>query len=110
MQSASHDRLMNLWLEEERVDLRSAGGRGAGSFLLPPTEESHLMPDAHFLVAMRRRLRVPHAAALNQTPLNQVASSNTCQHRSVESGVACGCELDAEHVYPAHICVLYFLF
>ena len=48
--------------EEYRVDIRSAGGSGAGLLLLPPEEESHVLPDDHLAVALRRRLRFPFAA------------------------------------------------
>ena len=46
----------------DRADTRSAGGSGASLFLLPPEDESHVMPDAHLAAALRRRLRFPSAA------------------------------------------------
>ena len=75
--------------EEERADIRSAGGSGAGLFLLPPEEESHVLPDAHFAVALRRRLRFPFAA-------RRVAPTlpSHCNHRP-RSGAICGAPLDA---------------
>ena len=44
--------------EDDSVDIRSAGGVGAGAFLLPPTLASHVMSDVHLKIALRRRLRV----------------------------------------------------
>ena len=39
--------------EDAQADLRSAGGPGAGAFLLPPRKEEHLMPDALFRASIR---------------------------------------------------------
>ena len=70
--------------EEDRADIRSAGGSGAGLFLLPPEEESHVMPDAHLAAALRRRLRFPSAAC-------RVAPTvpSHCNHR-LRTGGICG--------------------
>ena len=72
--------------EDERVDLRSAGGPGAGGFLEPPIlfedELPRAMPEKHFVVALRDRLR------LSVCPPGAV-----CQHRK-EDGTLCGEPLD----------------
>ena len=72
-----------------RADIRSAGGSGAGLFLLPPEEESHVMSDAHLAAALRRRLRFPSAAC-------RVAPTvpSHCKHRPRTGGI-CGAQLDA---------------
>ena len=41
---------------DDQVDIRSAGGSGAGLFLLPPDLPDHTMSDDHLIVALRRRL------------------------------------------------------
>ena len=66
-----------------RADLRSAGDKG-GAFLFPPTEKSHLLPDEHFMVAVRLRLQVLHPAALGTRP-----PASTCGHRSSQMGHRC---------------------
>ena len=73
----------------DRADIRSAGGSGAGLFLLPPEEESHVMSDAHLAAALRRRLRFPSAAC-------RVAPTvpSHCNHRPRTGGI-CGAQLDA---------------
>ena len=55
------------------------------------------MPDMHFLVSLRRRLRVPNPASVGDMPI-----CPTCQHRSVAHGVVCGAAVD---VRGHHACV-----
>ena len=72
--------------EDDRVDLRSFGGPGAGGFLQPPVvcedEKSASIPDSHFRLALRDRLLLPICPP-----------GACCQHRSKE-GVVCGAALD----------------
>jgi len=72
---------------DDQVDLRSAGGPGAGGFVDPPVlfedEQSKPMPDQHFLVALRDRLRLPVCPP-----------SALCQHRRSD-GSLCGVPLDS---------------
>ena len=93
MAAAVHDKMYAEFLASvsvaDRADIRSAGGSGAGLFLLPPEEESHVMPDAHLAAALRRRLRFPSAAC-------RVAPTvpSHCNHRPRTGGI-CGAQLDA---------------
>ena len=79
--------------EDQRVDLRSAGGKGAGSFLLPPSLEEHVMPDAHFIAAVCCRLRAEAVAGVQ----------GTCGHVCAETKARCGQPLDARGRH-ARIC------
>ena len=74
---------------EDKVDLRSAGGKG-GAWLLPATRSDHMMPNDHFVVALRLRLRVPNAGHL-RAPADQ---GSQCHHRYVGSGMRCQGLLD----------------
>ena len=69
-----------------QVDLRSAGGPGAGGFLEPPApfeeEPAKPMPDQHFQKMLRYRLRLPVCPA-----------GATCQHRRGDGSI-CGQPLD----------------
>ena len=69
-----------------QVDLRSAGGPGAGGFLEPPAlfedERPRPPPDKHFLLNLKDRLR-----------LNVCPPGATCQHRR-QDGTLCGQLLD----------------
>lgn len=71
---------------DERVDVRSAGGPGAGGFLESPVlfedERPRAMPNKHFDVALRDRLR-----------LDVCLAGAPCQHRK-EDGTLCGALLD----------------
>ena len=71
---------------DDRVDFRSCGGPGAGGFLEAPVardgEATAVMPNAHFALAFRDRLRLPLCAP-----------GSRCQRRDA-SGVVCGKELD----------------
>ena len=78
---------------DDQVDLRSAGGQG-GAFLRPPTQPAHLMPDDHFVVATRLRLRVPHPARLGRCAGDQV-----CSHRYVRTQTQCGGILDSRGLH-----------
>ena len=73
--------------ENDRVDLRSAGGPGAGGFLELPAlfedEQPKPVPDNHFQVSLKDRLRLPVCPA-----------GRVCQHRR-EDGTLCGRILDA---------------
>ena len=72
----------------EAASLRSAGGKGAGAFLLPPTRQDHLLADEHLQPALALRLRLP---------LPEGASPTCLRRRS--DGTACGCDLRAD---PGH--------
>ena len=72
----AHESLLAALAEEDRSELRSAGGVGAGAFLLPPTTTEHLMPDTYFFIAFRNRLRVDHLAAVH---------GKRCEHRSKQT-------------------------
>jgi hypothetical protein len=72
--------------EEDVIDFRSAGGVMAGSWLLPPSSDEHVMPNEHFKICLQDRLRV------RSVPEGQV---KYCKHRAVESGTLCGTCLDA---------------
>ena len=65
------------------ADVRSHGGPGAGSFLLPAQEGVDPMPNQHFAIALRDRLVLPVCQ-----------EGARCQHRR-RSGVLCGAFLDA---------------
>ena len=73
----------------DAADILSAGDVSAGSFMLPPQDETHHMADDHFTVAVRRRLRVPHPALNGGLRL-----ATQCQHRTRQGGI-CGQALDS---------------
>ena len=82
LSSARREALLQAMTEEDAADARSHGGPGAGSFLLPTADGVQVMPDTHFLVALRDRLLLPvcpHGAL--------------CQHRR-RDGRLCGAVLD----------------
>jgi len=73
--------------EDDKVDLRSCGGPGAGGFLQPPVpfedeEAPAPMPDRHFQVALQDRLRMPLCSP-----------GARCQHRR-RDGTLCNEPLD----------------
>ena len=74
------ERLLARLGTDDRVDLRSAGGPGAGGFLEPPVvregEAPATMPDQHFIVALLDRLRLPVCPP-----------GARCQHRKEEGGL-----------------------
>jgi hypothetical protein len=74
--------------EEDRIDIRSAGGPGSGAFLLPPTQTSHTVPDLYLKVALRRRLRFSFPASASVP-----AAPSHCKHRFPD-GSYCGAQLD----------------
>jgi hypothetical protein len=80
---------------EGKVDVLSAGGTGAGSFLLPPTDVACHMCDEHLAVALRRRLRCAHPAR-DTAP----GSPSHCNHR-YPGGTACGELLDSRGHHAA---------
>ena len=73
--------------QDDQVDLRSAGGPGAGGFLEPPVLfegcQPKSMPDENFQVMLRDCLRLPVCPP-----------GATCQHRRAD-GSLCGEPLDA---------------
>ena len=71
---ALKERMMGSLTEEEKVEVRTAGGGGAGSFLLVATEDEQQLPDAHFKAALQRRLRVRRPAG------------GVCKHRHKTTG------------------------
>ena len=68
--------------DEDAADVRSHGGPGAGSFLLPSQEEIVAMPDGHFQVALCDRLLLPVCQ-----------EGARCQPRRSD-GILCGALLD----------------
>ena len=97
--AAVHDRMHTVLRaslsEADRADLLSAGGAGAGLFLLPPEDESHVMSDEYFAVSMRRRLRCSFAARYVAPTM-----PTHCNHRP-HSGVICGAPLDARDLHAS---------
>ena len=91
--AALGERLMAQLGEKEQVEVRTAGGAGAGAFLTVALDDEQELPDAHFKAAIRRRLRCkPHGA------------STTCRHKYCgTAGNVCGHVLDAEGQH-ARIC------
>jgi hypothetical protein len=73
--------------EVNRVIVRGHGGAGAGSWLLPTVEDVPSMPDPHFRIILRRRLRLPVCPA-----------GARCKHRRA-NGTLCNAELDAEGLH-----------
>ena len=84
---------------DDQSEIRAAGGKGAGNFLLTPTKPEFRMADTHYAVALRARLRLAHPA--------HMADSSTvtthCQHRA-KNGETCGTPLDT-HSRHAERCV-----
>ena len=93
---SKHRELLAELSEEDRVDVRSAGGSGAGHFLLPPDQPDHVICDDHLVVAFRRRLRCPWAAGIPAP-----AQPPHCNHRNSTSGACCGAVLDARDFHAA---------
>ena len=58
VQAVLKDRLLEGLDEQERVEVRTAGGTGSAGFLEAATSEDQEIPDAHFRRALRRRLRI----------------------------------------------------
>lgn len=94
MHRIAYRRLLGGLTEPEQAELRSAGGIGAGSFFLPPSLPEHLMPDAHFVTAVRTRLRV------DQLPAGH---GRTCQHRNAQTRQLCSEPLD-QRCRHARVC------
>ena len=73
--------------EDDQVDLRTAGGPGAGGFCELPVlfedEQPKTMPDQHFVVSLKDRLR-----------LRVCSPGAICQHRR-RNGTLCGQPLDS---------------
>jgi hypothetical protein len=86
------DKFLSTLSTDERVDFRSNGGPGAGGFLEPPVVRDDMkaasMPDAHFEVMLRDRMRLPVCPA-----------GSRCQHRS-KQGVLCNEPLDPRGKHP----------
>ena len=94
-QGAARKKLLAQLGSDDQIDFRSAGGRG-GAFLLPPSEPDHLMPDDHFVVATRLRLRVPHAGHLGRRP---PGLAQQCGHRYVQTQRQCNGVLDSRGMH-----------
>ena len=73
--------------EDDQVDLRTVGGPGAGGFCEVPVlfedEQPKTMPDQHFIISLKDRLRLPVCPP-----------GATCQHRR-RNGTLCGQPLDS---------------
>ena len=91
-----HRLLLAALSEEDRIDVRSAGGSGAGLFLLPPDHPDHTLGDEYLIVALRRRLRCQFAAGVPD-PVHPPH----CNHRSLKKGVCCGAALDPRDLHAA---------
>jgi len=76
--------------DEEAADLRSHGGPGAGSFMLPRPQDSEapVIPDKHFKILLRDRLLLPVCPV-----------GATCCHRRPD-GRLCGEPLDRRGKHP----------
>ena len=83
--------------EDDQVDLRTAGGPGAGGFCESPVlfedERPKTMPDQHFIVSLKDRLRLPVCPP-----------GATCKHRR-RNGILCGHPLDSrgKHVLKCEV-------
>ena len=55
-------RLLAALPPEQAAQLRSASGKGAGSWLLSPTQDDHRLADERYLPALALRLRLPRPA------------------------------------------------
>ena len=86
LKDLNRESLLRELSSDDKVDFRSCGGPGAGGFLEAPVardgEVSAVMPNAHFTLALRDRLRMPLCAP-----------GSRCQRRDA-SGVVCGKALD----------------
>ena len=81
---ASQKRLLDTLLDEDgRLSLRSAGGTGAGSFLLPRHAGDAAQPDKHFLTNLKMRLDMPVCP-----------EGARCQHKNATTGQPCNHPLD----------------
>ena len=74
--------------EVDRLALRESSGTSAGSWLLPRQEGDPLIPDAHFHMGLRKRLRA-----------DVCAPGVPCQHRK-RDGSVCGAPLDSKNWHP----------
>ena len=83
----------------QAADVRSAGGPGSNGFLCFPTEAACSIEDADWGVALRQRLRCPHAECARH---ELASASRTCRLVNAE-GVICGESLD-EHGYHPCTC------
>ena len=93
-QQARRQRLLDTLPPDQAALLRSAGGKGAGSWLLPPTQADHCLADAHFRPALALRLRLPLPDAASAVCL-----------RCRPNGARCGADLVANpgHVVDCHV-------
>ena len=86
LQETRKEALLQGLSHDDQVDLRSAGGPGAGGFLENPVEFDgdlpQAMPAKHFQTMLQDRLR-----------LNVCPAGATCQHRRA-NGTLCGQPLD----------------
>jgi len=79
--------------DPDAADLRSHGGPGAGSFLLPTVEGTTPMPDKHFEVSLCDRLLLPVCQ-----------EGARCQHRR-RDGTVCGAILDGRGHHARKCCI-----
>ena len=87
VQAGMHASLLAGLPELDAADLRSAGGAGAGTFLLSPTAETHQLPDTHFHAALRRRLRIRRC------------TSGICRRKYKQTGNLCSQPLDPQELH-----------
>ena len=87
-----HALLLAQLREEERVEVRTAGGAGAGAFLTAAQGEEQKISDAHFKEAIRKSLRVKRQGV-----------PGTCRHKYTgTAGNLCGQALDTD---GQHACI-----
>ena len=81
----------------DAIDLRSAGGTGAGAFLQLQTDPARRLDDDRLRVCVRARLRMSH-------PAHDYAATTTppthCNRRT-QNGALCGETLDARALHAA---------
>ena len=75
---------------DDQVDIRSAGGSGAGAFLLPPELPDHKMSDDYLAAAIRRRHSPPpplQPRGLRACTWLALALQTSCQGRCYLRGL-----------------------
>ena len=89
LQDVDREGLLRVLPEAARIDLRSAGGSGAGGFLEPFLPSVTIrMPDAHLRTALRARFGLPSPGF--DSALGAATPATHCHHRYASSGDFCG--------------------
>ncbi len=92
-----HARLLEAVPTLDAVDVRAAGGTGAGGFLQLQVDPARKLDDARLVVCLRARLRLPHPAhdmAVTRDPPTH------CCNRTAR-GATCGDDLDSRGRHAA---------